>query len=180
MINRMVGAAQLNSNVYEEVEHNTDLTSEALRVVALVSLLAGIGSGLTTLFIGKPGAFIGTLIVGVVGALIAWAVWSYATYLVGTKLFGGSATYGELLRTVGYAYTPNALGVFGFIPVLGGLLAFAGAIWALVAGVIAVRQALDFDTGKAIATVLVALIPAVIVILIISLPLGLIGAVAGA
>jgi hypothetical protein len=36
--------------------------------------------------------------------------------------------------------------------VLGALALFTAAIWMLVAGIIAIRQALDFGTGKAILT----------------------------
>ena len=50
-----------------------------------------------------------------------------------------------MLRTIGFAYTPNILGIFAFIPCLGRLISLVRAVWALAARVIAVRQALDFD-----------------------------------
>lgn len=171
MIERMVRAAQLDNTLYDEVEHDTALTSQALQIVVLVSALAALGSAIGSLLGGNAAGVIITVIIGILQALIGWAVWSFATYLVGTQLFGGSATYGELLRTIGYAYTPGILAVFSFIPVLGGLLTLIGGIWTLVTGVIAVRQALDFTTGKAIVTILVALIPVFFVVLILSLPL---------
>ncbi len=166
MIDRMMRAARLDTDLYEEVEHDTGLTTQALQVVVLVSICTGIGAA-----IGGRGNPILALILGVLSALLGWAVWSYATYLVGTRIFGGTATYGELLRTIGFAQSPGVLRIISFIPILGGLIALATAIWSIIAGVIAVRQALDFDTGKAIATIVVAFIPAVIVIAILSLPL---------
>jgi hypothetical protein len=75
-----------------------------------------------------------------------------------TKVFKGpetSATWGELLRTIGFSNSPGIFRFFSFVPFVGGLISFAASVWALIAGVIAVRQALDFTTGRAIATCVV-------------------------
>jgi hypothetical protein len=56
--------------------------------------------------------------------------------------------------------------VLGIIPFLGGLINWVVMVWMLVCGVIAIRQALDFDTAKAILTALIGwlvlLIPSII------------------
>ena len=44
------------------------------------------------------------------------------------------------------------LGVLAIVPGVGGVIRLAIAIWVLIAGIIAIRQALDFSTGKAILT----------------------------
>ncbi|MFQ6059464.1 MAG: YIP1 family protein [Anaerolineae bacterium] len=165
MIGRMIRAARLNIDVYEEVERDEAATTEALIVVVLVSLLAGVGSGLATLLSRQAGfgGAVGSLIFGVIAALIGWVIWAFLTYFIGTRLFGGTATWGELLRTLGYAYTPGVLGVFSFIPCLGALLAFVGAIWQLVATIVAVRQALDFDTTKAVLTCIIGWVILIII-----------------
>jgi len=92
------------------------------------------------------------IIVGVVAALFSWLVWAGITYLIGDKLLKGTATWGELLRTLGYAQAPAVLLIFGFVPVLGNILGAVVGIWLLVTGIVAIRQALDFDTGKAVLT----------------------------
>src|SRR5918911_702775 len=56
----------------------------------------------------------------------------------------------------------TAIGVF-LSDVLGGLINFVVAIWLLIAGIVAIRQALDFDTGKAIGTAIIGWIALVIV-----------------
>ena len=76
------------------------------------------------------------------------------TYLIGTKLLGGTATWGELLRTIGFAQTPRLFSILGFIPMLGTIIRLGVAIWLLIAGIVAIRQALDFSTGKAVITAL--------------------------
>lgn len=143
---RALGAARLETGVYEEVEADETATGQAAGVVALAAVAQAIGS----VGEGALGA-----IAGLVGALIGWLIWAGVTYLIGTKLFDGTATWGELLRTLGFAQAPGVLAVFGFIPLLGGLIKFAVAIWVLVAGIIAIRQALDFTTGKAVLTAVI-------------------------
>ena len=142
---RMMGAARLDAATYEEVEHDASATGQAAVVVAIVAVASAIGA------IGDGGAGpIGAL----VAALIGWLVWAGVTYLIGDKLLGGTASWGELLRTLGFAQAPGVLFVLGIVPLLGGLVRFVVGIWILVAGVVAIRQALDFSTGKAILTVL--------------------------
>ena len=87
--------------------------------------------------------------------IIGWLIWAGVTYIIGDKIFGGTATWGELLRTLGFAQTPGLLLVFAFLPLVGSLVQVVAGIWMLVAGIIAIRQALDFGTGKAILTAVV-------------------------
>ena len=106
-------------------------------------------------------------------ALIGWGVWSFVTYMVGSRIFGGTASFSELLRTIGFSNTPSVLLIFSFLPFVGGLLSFAVSLWGLVAMVIAVRQALDFSTGKAIITCVVGWIAQIILLVIIAVLLAI-------
>jgi hypothetical protein len=49
----------------------------------------------------------------------------------------------------------------------------AAGIWSLVAGVVALREAMDFDTGKAILTAIIAWIIMVVLFAIVSMILGI-------
>ena len=135
----------LDIATYEDVEADTTATGQAAVVVAIVAVASAIGGAR-----GGGASIIG----GLVAALVGWLVWSGVTYLIGTKVFGGTATWGELLRTIGFAQSPGVLLVLGIIPFVGLLVRFAVWIWMLVAGIIAIRQALDFSTGKAVLTAL--------------------------
>src|SRR5918996_2707274 len=142
-IDRMKGAALLDVDTYEEVEADRTATGQAAGVVALVAVAQAIGGA------GEGGFGI---LAGIISALLGWLLWAGITYLIGAKLLGGTATWGELLRTIGFAQTPGVVHVLGIIPVLGGIIRFGVAIWVLIAGIIAIRQALDVSTGKAILT----------------------------
>jgi hypothetical protein len=65
-----------------------------------------------------------------------------------------------LLRTTGYAYGPSLLRLFAFLqpPIVGLSIDVAARLWVTVAVVIAVRQALDFTTLRAIGTYGVAIV----------------------
>ncbi len=151
---RMLGAATLKVATYEEVEHDTTATSQAAIVVGIVAVASAIG--------GAGGGASG-VIAAVIGALLGWLVWAGVTYLIGDKMLGGTATWGELLRTLGFAQSPGVLYVLGIIPILGWGVRFVVWIWLLIAGVIAIRQALDFSTGRAILTAVIGFVAYVVV-----------------
>ncbi len=168
LFDRMVRAAGLDASLYEEVEADDAATTQALIVVVLSSICSGIGTAVHRSLMGHGPIGVGVgLFGGLLSAIIVWFVWSFITYFVGTKVFAGSASYGELLRTIGFANSPGVLLILSFIPVLGGLISFAVWVWNLVAMVVAVRQALDFDTGKAIFTCIVGWIVALMLLVII-------------
>ncbi|HSK18008.1 MAG TPA: YIP1 family protein [Longimicrobiales bacterium] len=150
MTERMIGAAKLNVGVYEEVEADGSATGQAAGVVAIVALCSAIGG----IGGGAQGVF-----GGLIAALLGWALWAGITYLIGDKLLGGTATWGELLRTLGFAQAPGVLFLLGVVPLLGTVVVIIVGVWILVTGVVAIRQALDFGTGRAIATALLGFIP---------------------
>lgn len=140
-INRIIRAAKLDVNLYEEVEADKGAMRQAMGVVVLSSVAAGIGS------IGSVG-FKG-IIVGTISALIGWFIWAYLTYFIGTKLLPEPQTksdVGELLRTIGFSSSPGLIRILGIIPGLTTIVLFVASIWMLVAFVIAVRQALDYQS----------------------------------
>jgi len=145
MVRRMIGAATLDVATYEEVEHDTTATMQAGFVVVLAAVAQGVASPVG-------------VISGVVGSLIGWLAMAGLTYFIGTRLFKGTATWGELLRTLGFATAPGILYIVGIIPILGWLATLVIMLWVLVAVVIAIRQALDVTTGKAVLTGLLGMI----------------------
>jgi hypothetical protein len=121
-------------------------------VVALVGGATGIG------FFGQMD--VAVLVGGTLAALIAWFLWAVVVYNIGTKVLREPQTLtdlGELLRTIGFAWSPGLLLVLGIIPIFGGLIFLTVWIWMQVATVVAVRQALIFtSTLRAAGVVLLA------------------------
>lgn len=154
IVDRMKGAAMLDVNTYEEVEADVNATGQAFIVVIIVAICAAIG--------GASGG-VGGIIVGPLMAVLGWLAWSAVAWFVGTRLFGGTAYMGELLRTLGFAQAPGVLLIAAIIPFFGWLIAFAVSIWQLVCVIVAIRQALDFSTGKAVLTALVGWLVIVVI-----------------
>lgn len=167
LLERMKGAALLDIPTYEEVEADTTATMQAAIVVGIVA----VASAVAALRAGPSG-----VVAGLVGAYVGWMVWAAVTYVVGTWL-GGTATWGELLRTLGFAQSPGILLVLGIVPLLGGLVRMIVAVWMLVAGIVAIRQALDFGTGKAVLTAVIGfvlyIVAAVVVGALLHIPMHL-------
>ena len=159
---RAIGAARLEIPVFEDVEADRTATTQALLVVVLSSLAAGIG--LTSDLYNAP------VLHRVMLALLLWVFWAVSTYIVGVYLVPEPQTradVGELLRTIGFAASPGILRILGMLPVVGGTIYIASTLWMLVAMVIAVRQALDYkSTTRA---VLVCVITGVIAVVVSAL-----------
>ncbi|MBW1849263.1 MAG: YIP1 family protein [Deltaproteobacteria bacterium] len=167
-IDRIIRAAKLDISVYEEVEADKESLGQAMAVVALSALAAGIGN------IGRAG-FSGILI-GMIAALLGWYIWAYITYFIGTKLLPEPQTkadHGELLRTIGFSASPGFIRVAGIIPMLGGIIFVVASIWMLIAMVIAVRQALDYkSTWRAVGVCLIGWVIQIIILMVLFAILG--------
>jgi len=159
--------------VYEEIEADPRALGQALGVVVLSSLAAGIGN-VHTGFRAMPGGWFGALVLGAVAAIIGWVIWAYVIYLIGTKLLPQPQTHanaGQLLRAIGFAASPGLIRVLGVIPGIAGIVFIIAAGWMIAAMVVAVRQALDYtSTGRAIGVTLLAwLVQAILVALFMAL-----------
>jgi hypothetical protein len=146
---RLIGAAALDTAVYEEIEADQGATAQALAVVLLSSLAAGIGAR------GLGGGSLQSIVFISMVALIAWAAWALITFEIGARIMPEPQTrsdVGELLRTIGFATAPGMLRVLGVITPVAIPVFALSAVWMLLAMIVAVRQALDYThTTRAIA-----------------------------
>ena len=169
---RMIGAARLDPQIYEEVEADQTAMGQAMAVVVIAGVAAGIGAA-------RGG--LGAGVVGGLAALVGWFIWAGLTYYIGAKVMPEPQTQadiGQLLRTIGFSAAPGILKVLGILPVLGGILVFLASVWQLAAMVVAVRHALDYSsTGRAALVCLIGFIIYMVVTLAVISVVG--GAVAG-
>ena len=164
-VRRLWRAAMLEAPLYEEVESDRSATIQALGVVVLSGLAAGIGT------IGRFGGYAHVL-PGLFWSIIGWGVWALLTYWIGVHLLPEPQTkadMGELLRTTGFSSAPGLIRVLGIFPGLTGTVFLVAAVWSLIAMVIAVRQALDYrSTWRAIGVCMIGwLVQALVLILTI-------------
>lgn len=140
MIKNVISALLLDTSFYAEVAEDRSFLGQAVSVVIVANLLGGVGAALATDENVLWGA-----VLGVGTGLVGWLAWSGVAYVIGVRVFGGDSDYPEMLRVIGFAYAPLAIGV---IPWMG----FIGAAWALFAAVVAIRESMEFSTKRAIAT----------------------------
>ncbi len=164
-LNRMVRASKLDVSLYREVKSDPGAMMQAMGVVILSSLCAGVGS------VGKEaggGAFI---LLGTGSALAGWFIWAWLTYFVGTRFLPEPQTqadYGQLLRTIGFSSAPGMIRILGLIPEMAMVVFFAASIWMLIAMVIAVRVALNYtSTRRAVAVCAVGWLVQILVLMLL-------------
>jgi hypothetical protein len=184
MLQRIIGVLRLDVNTFEEIEHDESATGQAAIIIAVIAILQAIGgyfgAGSAAALFEQFGSTIegaeslidaaasispvGAAIQAFVGLFVTWVLWSALTFFIGTRLFAGKATMGEMLRVIGFAMVPQILGI---IPCIGIL----GWIYSLVTGFIGIRQGLDLDNGKTAATLGISFLVALVVNLCVLGPL---------
>jgi hypothetical protein len=166
-VRRMIRAAKLDVQLYEEVEADKTALGQALGVVVLSNLAAGIGT------IGLVGGY-RAIPIGVILAIGGWFIWAFLTYWIGTRLLPEPQTqadWGQLLRTTGFSSSPGLIRVLGILPGLTGFVFLVAAVWMLISMVIAVRQALDYkSTWRAVGVCLIGWTIQVLVLALVVMP----------
>ena len=153
---RAMGAALLDHAMYEGIEADRSATGQAMVVVVLSSLAAGLGAG------GLEGPTLTLLVAFTLLALATWIAWAVLILEVGGRHLRQRDTrvdLGELLRTVGFAASPGVFQIFGLIPEVRTFVFAASWLWMFAAMVVAVRHALDLTSlGRAMFVCAVALV----------------------
>lgn len=154
MLQRMIGVLTLNRRVYEDIRKDPSATMQA----AIVVLIVGIGSVFGGALLLKN---FGTGLIGhIIWVYVGWALASTIVFLLGAKVFGGKASFSEVMRLFGYAYTPALLGVIGGLlavfPYIGSSLGtgiYLGAyVWMFITMLIACQVALRLSGTKTVIT----------------------------
>lgn len=168
LVERALGVIQLRKPVFEEIEHDTSATGQALVVVVVAAIAAGIGA------LGDADRT-GILWQAVL-SILGWIVFSFVAYFVGTTLFRSPTTHvslGQVLRVVGFAQAPKVLGALGFIPLIGWIFGLVAGIWFIVVAIHALAAAFDTTLERGGLIGLVAVVAMGIVTLAIGLVLGI-------
>ena len=171
-VERISGAALFDVEIYHEVSSDITATWSALIVImvtALVSSLIGFAQNLSQGLDFLIGSFI--------ASVVAFAVWFWIILFVGTKLSRGpsssgvrpKATWGGLLRSLGFSRSPELLGFSVLLPMVGPYLPVALSIWTIATMAIAVREEFYYQSiWKGVGVVVAGSIPSTIIGLLIS------------
>lgn len=157
LLRRMLRAALLDAHTFEEVEADRRSIGQALLVVLLACAAIGAAQAWRASQAGLAGdrlAF--QVLLSVLEPLALWIGGSAFAFMVGATFLRGPATqtdFAEVLRTTGFAFSPALLCGLGVVPApIGSGIGLLARAWTFAAVVVAIRQALDFDTKRAVAT----------------------------
>ncbi len=178
LMNRIMGVFTFRNDVYKEVEADASFTSTAWVLVAIVTFLNQLGSqsasGLGRIVIGA--------IIGTIFAIGAFALGAMIISWVGREVFKAEVTFDELVRTLGLAYVWQAVAVLGLLgaiaPALNCITApirIIAAVLALVAWLMAAKEALDLEWVQTFVTVVIGFIVYLIVMAVAASVIGLLG-----
>ena len=178
---RMIRAAKLDTRLHQGAGADRGVMPDAMTAIVLSAVAVGIGNlvyldGGFQEIIGGTAGGLHHVARDTVLVLAGWYLWTYLIHFIGTRLLRDTDTradYGAFLRTVGFASAPGLIGLFAIIP---GLTPFAFTIaggWVLVAMVIAVRQALNFQsTGRAFGVCVIGSAAQVLIVVVAGSILG--------
>jgi hypothetical protein len=98
------------------------------------------------------GAISGGIFGTIFGLLIVWGI----TYLLG-RAFGGTGQFGELAYGLSLFNAPSTVlfSVLNFIPILGGIAAFALSIYNLYLTYLAIQSGMNLPSNKALYVILI-------------------------
>ena len=171
LTDRIMSAIMFRREVYAEVEHDVTFTQTAWMIVLVVNFFNQLGSR-TSIIATQGGDFIDYLLgvfFGTLGAVLAFAIGSYAISYIGKTMFNAQVTFDEVIRTAGLASVwgiIGAVGVLGFLPALVCVLSPALLLaWLLsiLAMFFALQEALDLETFQVIILVVIFFVTQIIV-----------------
>lgn len=157
LLDRMLGACLLESEIYDEASYDDTLKTQATLAVLVTAFAAGVGA----LWGGLAGFVFGAL-----AALIGWVAYSFATYWVATEKFAVPKTAKNLnatFRSLGLASSPRAFLFLTLVPEVGFLVGLFVHAWVLITTVFAVRVALDLDLRSSILSSLGGWLPMLVI-----------------
>ena len=171
MLQRVLKAAFMDGRAYEGVADEPQPIIGALAVVGVVAIAFGLGVS------GEPlqgeevePALIVSLAVSTI--LVGWGLWSATVWFIGTRLFGGSATYRTLLRAIGTAYAPGVLMVLFPVPTSGPWIFLVARLWMVASVTVAIKETQSQSWGKAFSAALLGWWLSQVLLPALMLPIG--------
>lgn len=119
VLDKVMRLARLDTTVFDEVKDDLNETVPAVVIVAIASLIAGIGVWLWLLVEAPSGVdvdfgnvLVNVLLLGTIFSVVLWAAWVAVTYVVLVQVYKENVDFQTLLRPMGYAAIPLVIAIF--------------------------------------------------------------------
>lgn len=157
ILNRVMRLARLDTTVFDEVRDDERELIPAVVIVAISSLLAGVGAWLWLLFVKPAGVdldfgnvLLKIMLIGTIFAVVLWGVWVAITYVILVQVYKEQTDLMSLMRTMGYAAFPFSLSLLMFIPGLSFGIALAAIVLWFVMSTYAVQAASNASSDRVV------------------------------
>ena len=152
----MIKASQFSSYTYLELREDESATGQAVAALFLACLSYGIGFTLFTVQLVLYSVLVGIL-ANLILSLLAALVWAITAFLVGTRLFRGKTRFWGLARPLFFSASPGILFILIPVPLdfVSRAVAAVVSAWVIIAGVVAVKNAMGFGYDRSLLTYIV-------------------------
>ena len=154
LIKIIIKSLKFDKQIYLEAKNTQGFIRYSLLIVLLVSICTGIG----TINLTNDSSIIRDLLSSIIG----WIIWTSIIYVIGVKLMKNSSTFTQLARTLGVAYSPGVLNIFGFVQIISLPLLAVTSIWTIISFIFALKHALQISAERAFLISLLSFIPYII------------------
>jgi hypothetical protein len=151
---RLRRLATLDTTVFDEVRGDTTSTIPAVVIAVVSTFLFGLGGWLwwaVNVGVIEGDVFLESFLLGSIISIILWGVWVGVTYVMLTQLFRARADVNELIRVMGFAAAPLALGVLMFLPLVDFGVGLTVMVLFFGTTFLAVQSVTDASPGRALA-----------------------------
>jgi Yip1-like protein len=160
---RVYHTARFDAETIHDLREDKTATGQAVAVLLLVGLSYGLGFSIFTGIQShdlSPNQLISGTIANMIFTDFAVFIWSATVFLVGTKLFQGKTGYWQLARPLFFSTGPGILFILIAIPFSPVIVASAiiASVWIVSAEFVALKNAMGFNTQRALLTSVVGLL----------------------
>jgi ABC-type uncharacterized transport system permease subunit len=160
---RILHTARFDTETLRDLKEDKTATGQAIAVLLLVGLSYGIGFSIFTGLQShslSPNQLISGTIANMIFTDFAAFIWSATVFLVGTKLFQGKTGYWQLARPLFFSTAPGILFILIAIPFSPIIITAAviASAWIVSAEFVALKNAMGFNTQRALLTSIVGLL----------------------
>jgi len=147
LFSQLIRAIQLEPQVFRELAQDKASLVSAMALALFSSAAAGVGS--VGGYAEKIPQAIGT-------ALLAWFLWVLLIYALGAKCFPAKrrTSLTAILCAAGFASTPGLLRFLAYFPVFSVIVSFGAALWMFASMLVAMKEALHYESMPRTAAVI--------------------------
>lgn len=147
----IIKSLKFDKQVYLDAKNSPGFLRSSLLIVLLVSFCTGIG----TIYLTNDSSIFRDLLSSVIG----WLIWTSIIFLIGVKIMKNSATFSQLARTLGLAYSPGVLNIFGLLHFISIPLLAITSVWTVISFIYALKHALEISAERAFLISVLSFIP---------------------